>query len=535
MRRLILLMMVFASLVVPEQARAAELTPRSVGDRDIRLRTDATPIQIGWHSYKDGWTATMPAHLEIPLDGKHQTFTAKVGMPGLSRRGSRSIFEVRVDGRRVLRTAVLREGRRGATIAVDVKGAKKLELLAHRTAQHHRSRSYYRNTPIAVWAEPRLIDKPAAEPDNTSVFADHSVQQKLLFKTKIDGRTDRRPYYLSLPKPLDEMKAEGRRYPMVVFLHGIAEGGDDHLNLFIEAIPLYLEQRPNFVQRHPFIFVCPQAPWQTRFSRDDVRDYVIALIEHLRDTLPVDVDRIYLTGLSDGGIGTWAIARHRPDLFAAIAPVAGRAVDPQTTAEALKQVPAWMVVGELDEGQRTHALLMSKAYEQLGIACELTIVPGMHHVVWDQAYLNPAMYDWLLQWKRGGNREPYTGLRGGQTKADRQALAALFTRAQDLRDNGRPIDAYKLYQQIALRDVDDEDLSKLAQLAMAAMQRDPKIAAQINQAADDTSAARMLQVAMDYQRAGKPDEAKLLYQKIIDTWPLTAAANQAKKAMNDRR
>lgn len=510
--------------------------PKPTGKHASQMRIDTNamdqPITIGTVSFARGWTGLAPVQLEVEVEGRASGLSVMAGLESLSPHGSGAWFEVRVDGRRKLRTTMLRAGEAAVPLSVDVRGAKKLELIAHYAIGRRQSMS------IVAWGDPKWTSQPPGEPGvpgDRRVFVDESVQEKLFFDTTIQGKPDRRPYYLSLPRPVEAMRANGERYPMLVFLHGIAEGGDDHRNLFIEAIPQYILQRPEYISRNPFIFVCPQAPWQVRFGQEDVRDYVVKLIEHLRDTLPVDADRIYLTGLSDGAIGTWAIAAHRADLFAAIVPVAGRAAEPEPTARALVKVPAWMVVGEYDDTQHRHAKQMHRAFKQAGGISHLIVVPGMHHVVWDQAYLDPALYDWLLSWKRGAVREPFTSPATGPALPQQQALAAALKEAQTLRESGDAIGAYGIYQQIALQDRSDQVSAKVAQLAMDAMQRDPDIAAKLKAAADETSASQMLANAGQYQQNGEHEMSRKLHQQIIDTWPLTDAARKAKEAMGEKR
>jgi pimeloyl-ACP methyl ester carboxylesterase len=493
--------------------------------RSDRIYRDTDPsgqkIRIGDRVYDRGVVAYAPVRIVVALDGTYRSFTAAVGVEASSAPDAGASFEVFVDGERRVRSRMIRHGRPAANIAIDVTGGKQLELVAHEYIRHKHRKTW------AAWTDAKLSTDPTPKMDDPRLYRDRSVQQKLFFDTIIEDRPDRRPYLLSLPRPLEELKRQGTRYPMLVFLHGIVEGGDDHRNLFVEAIPEYLIDRPAYVKRYPFVFLCPQAPWKTSFQREDVAAFVIDLVEHVRDAYPVDPDRIYLTGLSDGGIGTWAIAQRRPGLFAAIAPIGARAVNPAAAGRTLRNVPAWIMVGAGDTRRIAGSRQMHNSYRRADATSRLQIVPGFRHVIWDQAYLDPKLYDWLLQWKRGGRRDPFTGLIDAGDPPDQVAAAKQLQHAERLRDAGRIVPAYHAYQQIVFEHTDTL-AAQLAEVRMAAMQRNAQAAAQIAEAADERSADQMLRIARTYARDHRADLAHTTYQLIVDTWPLTKAARAAK-------
>src|SRR5687768_3531925 len=120
-------------------------------------------------------------------------------------------------------------------------------------------------------------------------------------------------YLLYLPQ--DYNKDTATKWPMIVFLHGAGEVGTDIEKVKVNGPPKLIEQGKQF----PFIVVSPQAPpregWEPQI--------IIRLVKALQSTYKIDKERIYLTGLSMGGFGTWAIAMKFPNVFAAIAPVCG--------------------------------------------------------------------------------------------------------------------------------------------------------------------------------------------------------------------
>ena len=457
-----------------------------------------------------------PASVTFKVGPTDRAFLARAAVDGSAGANLSMSFEVHLDGRRVGRTERLSGRVKPIDIAVDVTGAKTITLILH----DQRDGSIGEH---GVWLDPRLTTAPAPAQTDPRFVLDRSVQQRLFFKPEKADGPKWRPYYLSLPASLEELKAKDQKLPMVVFLHGIAEGGDDHRRLFIEAIPLYLRDRPSYTANHPYIFVCPQVPYKQRFRWNNNANYVIELIEHLRDTLPVDADRIYLTGLSDGGIGTWAIAQRRPDLFAAIAPVAARAVTPDTAGKTLKNVPAWIIVGGYDHDQRDDAQAMMRSYKVNGGVYHYRVVPKFGHVIWDQAYLDPAIYEWLTQWQRGGKR--VAKVDKPVEKTDEQLGRQLLGQAAKLRDDGDLVGAYALYGRIRLEYTGE--IRRDARRAIRELEDSSAFIEAARQASDEYSADAMLEIARRYLRDGETEKAQKALREVVDTWPLTRAAIKA--------
>lgn len=136
----------------------------------------------------------------------------------------------------------------------------------------------------------------------------------------------RMKYLLFLPEGASD---ETKRWPLLMFLHGSGERGDDLEKVKTHGPPKMVEKDKDF----PFILVSPQAEQFSGWSSDILN----ALLEDVCARLPVNTDRIYLTGLSMGGFGTWDFATQYPQHFAAIAPVCGGG-DPESACR-LKDVP----------------------------------------------------------------------------------------------------------------------------------------------------------------------------------------------------
>ncbi|MFH0953785.1 MAG: sugar-binding protein [Verrucomicrobiota bacterium] len=185
------------------------------------------------------------------------------------------------------------------------------------------------------------------------------------------------------------------RWPLLVFLHGSGESGDD-LNRVKNNWPRIIDQHPDF----PFLVAAPQCPNNEWWSED----VPIALVDELVSAYRVDEDRIYVTGISMGGHGAWAAACSFPDRFAAIAPICGE-YSPDKAAQ-LRNVPVWAFHGEQDPVVPLQASKdMVDAAVAAGGDAKLTVFPGVGHDAWPAAYNNPELFRWMLQHRRGKPKE----------------------------------------------------------------------------------------------------------------------------------
>ncbi len=181
------------------------------------------------------------------------------------------------------------------------------------------------------------------------------------------------------------------QFPLVVFLHGGGEVGTDLELVKKHGLPKLIAEGQSF----PFVLVAPQNP------RDQLWDDALALavLDRAMATHRIDPDRVYLTGLSRGGFGTWRLAIQHPDRFAAIAPVCGGGVPDY--AQRLKDVPVWAFHGAKDRViPLSRTVAMVEALLAAGGNVKLTVYPEAGHDSWTETYNNPALYDWLLQQSR---------------------------------------------------------------------------------------------------------------------------------------
>ena len=196
-------------------------------------------------------------------------------------------------------------------------------------------------------------------------------------------------YLLYLPDGYDE----GAEWPLVLFLHGSGERGDSLDLVALHGPPRLVREGHAF----PFILASPQQPLGGRWSADTLT----VLLDDLMERYHVNEDRIYVTGLSMGGQGTYRLAEATPERFAAIAPVCGR-ISPGDS-ERLRNLPTWIFHGMRDDvvppqlSIDKFEAIRAAGNEEVG----LTLYPDANHDSWTRTYENPDVYDWLLRHQRG--------------------------------------------------------------------------------------------------------------------------------------
>lgn len=195
-------------------------------------------------------------------------------------------------------------------------------------------------------------------------------------------------YLLFLPKDYGK---EEKLWPTILFLHGAGERGDDLGILGRIALPMVLEERDDF----PFIVISPQCPKGQRWSNE----FLITLLDDIVARYRVDPNRIYLTGLSMGGNGTWNLAIEYPDKFAALAPVCGWGNSDMVSR--IKDIPVWVFHGELDTSVPIEkGKEIVEALAEISSNVKTSIYPGRGHDCWHETYNDPILYEWFLQHRR---------------------------------------------------------------------------------------------------------------------------------------
>ena len=203
-------------------------------------------------------------------------------------------------------------------------------------------------------------------------------------------------YLLYLP---DEYPKSRKLWPLILFLHGAGQRGDDLEKVKAHGPPKLIAEEG---RKFPFIIVSPQCPEDGWWSGVSETYTLNALLDDIISRYRVDEDRIYLTGLSMGGFGTWRLAIEYPDRFAAIAPVCGRG----ETAKAARivriaHVPVWIFHGAKDETVPiAESEAMVEALKKVGGDVKFTVYPEAGHDSWTETYNNPELYEWFLKHKR---------------------------------------------------------------------------------------------------------------------------------------
>lgn len=190
-------------------------------------------------------------------------------------------------------------------------------------------------------------------------------------------------YLLYLPKDYEQKE----KVPLMLFLHGAGERGDDLELVKVHGPAKLVEQGKEF----PFAIVSPQCPKNKRWEPTDL----IALLDEIISKYKIDENKIYVTGLSMGGNGTWKLAAEIPDRLAAIIPICGWG-DP-FTAFMMGKLPIWVFHGAKDVVVPiSSSEIMVEYIKKAGGDVKFTVYPDANHDSWTETYNNPEIYEWLL-------------------------------------------------------------------------------------------------------------------------------------------
>lgn len=244
------------------------------------------------------------------------------------------------------------------------------------------------------------------------------MQTRQKFQTQLTKQAEL-GYLLYLPPGYDAKAA--KQWPLILFLHGAGERGTNLAQVSVHGPPKLVKKNPpapkneteearanreaaTKLAAEKFIIVSPQCPpdqvWEP--------EVVLGLLDSVLAKHKVDASRVYLTGLSMGGYGSWALLAKAPERFAAIAPICGggNTIDflllARGKAAALKATPVWAFHGAKDsvvllaESERLLALLKKTGAKDV----QLTVYPEANHDSWTATYNNPKLYEWFLSHER---------------------------------------------------------------------------------------------------------------------------------------
>ena len=231
--------------------------------------------------------------------------------------------------------------------------------------------------------------------------------QNHLKKESFDSGDEKLLYRLMTPEKIEPSV----KYPLVIFLHGAGERGSDNSAQLVHGVKEFA--KPDSRSSYPCFLIAPQCPIGKKWAEvdwsasshqrpekpSDPADLLLKLLGKLPTQLPIDTNRIYITGLSMGGYGTWDLVARKPKLFAAAAPVCGGG--DEKDAQLISKIPIWAFHGGKDtvvKPQRTTNMI--EAIKKAGGNPKVTIYPSVGHNSWDNAYSDPELLKWLFNQKR---------------------------------------------------------------------------------------------------------------------------------------
>lgn len=219
-------------------------------------------------------------------------------------------------------------------------------------------------------------------------------------------------YQVYVPAEFYSQKA--KKWPVILFLHGAGERGSDGLAHTQVGLPANIRQH---VERWPAVVVMPQCPAESYWTEPAMQTMALAALAEEQKNYNPDPARVYLTGLSMGGYGSWLMASQHPELFAAVAPICGGAYLPahrakqfpaqppglyETIARGIaSSVPVWTFHGASDSVVPvTETQQLVAALKAAGGAVQYTEYPGVDHDSWTKAYDEATLSTWLFSQQR---------------------------------------------------------------------------------------------------------------------------------------
>jgi predicted peptidase len=261
---------------------------------------------------------------------------------------------------------------------------------------------------LAIGIRAALPSQAKSPPDQPGSKGRSQGTLGLVARTYKDAQGRSLPYRLLTPEKLDPQKS----YPLVVFLHGAGERGDDNQAQLVHGVAEFV--KPENRQKYPCFLIAPQCPSGKKWAEVDwgadshqmakepsePGRLTLELIAAVRKEFPIDAKRIYITGLSMGGYGTWDLIARHPELFAAAVPICGGGDEAQSAK--IAKIPVWVFHGAKDRAVKVErSRNMVNALKKAGGHPRYTEYPDVGHDSWVPAYRDAEMFAWLFAQKKG--------------------------------------------------------------------------------------------------------------------------------------
>ncbi|MFT5383781.1 MAG: putative peptidase [Saprospiraceae bacterium] len=248
---------------------------------------------------------------------------------------------------------------------------------------------------------------------SNGIFAQEKNEEtgKYLFKT-YEKENKKLNYRILFPPGFDQNQS----YPLVVFLHGAGERGADNKAQLIHGSQLFLDS----IEKYPAIIIfpqCPKADYWANLSRPDrggreriftfhkgqeakpTLTLVMNLMDEMIEKNYIDQDRIYITGLSMGGMGVWELLWRMPEKIAAALPICGGGL--REKAKEMINIPIWVFHGVQDDVVHPrYSVTMTKAVQAAGGKAKISLYPNAKHNSWDLAFKEPKFLSWMFSKRR---------------------------------------------------------------------------------------------------------------------------------------
>ncbi|QDV48516.1 carboxylesterase family protein [Gimesia fumaroli] len=251
------------------------------------------------------------------------------------------------------------------------------------------------------YQERQVLDEKGLDSDAVYNF------EELSYPIQFPVYTTQVPFTARLLKP--RVVERDQKYPLIVFLHGSGERGYDNVSQ-LRSLPQQMAQ-PDRQEKYPCYLLAPQCPKEMNWSSaivapnspQDSRnliDLIHQMISEISQKHAIDPRRIYITGFSMGGYGTWSMIAQYPDLFAAASPICGGG-DPETVSKFV-HLPLWVVHGDEDQVVPvSESRKMIEALRALGASPLYHELEGGKHNCWSQTYgQSNQLLDWLFDQKQ---------------------------------------------------------------------------------------------------------------------------------------